>query len=192
MNKKSINFTSKDIIALRDELSATKTRYWRIIKSENVMAKKAKAAGVGSGFDLAMLHNKILQMSEQLIKIKLMLQAINNGVTDFDYEAAKKTHYYNIFKACELKEQLSHWEEILKKSTINPAIKAKAGAKGTGKIETFTSAKITSIKKNLQLEINKIDTAIAKFNEETVLTVTNDNEIASLLVTNIVSSAKVA
>lgn len=182
MNKKSIKFTSKDIINLRDEICATKTRYWRIIKSENIMAKKAKAAGMGSGFDLNMLHNKILQMSDQLIKIKLMLQAINNGITTFNYEDAKKTHYYNIFKACELKEQLSHWEEILKKSTISPAVKAKAGVKGTGKKETFTSAKITSIKKTLQLEINKVDAAIAKFNEETTLTVDDDTDISKLIV----------
>lgn len=184
MNKKSININSAAIIKLRDEICATKTRYWRIIKSENVMSKKAKAAGMGSGFDLAALHNKILQMTEQLIKIKLMLQAINNASSnkvDFNYEEAKKTHYYNIFRACELKEQLSHWEEILKKSTINPALKAKAGAKGTGKTETFTSAKITSIKKNLQLEINKIDAKIAEFNENTTLTIADDNDIATML-----------
>lgn len=181
MNKKSINLSSKNLIELRDELSKTKTRYWKIIKSENVMSKKAKNAGLGSGFDLAALHNKILQMSDQLIKVKLMLQTINNAVSGeaitFNFEDAKKTHYYNIFKACELKEQLSHWEEVLKKHTINPATKAKAGAKGTGKVETFTSAKIASIKKKLQLEINKVDATIADFNDSTVITVIDDDDI---------------
>lgn len=186
MVKKSTTFTSKDIIKLRDELTSTKTRYWRIIRTENVMSKKAKNAGIGSGFDLAALYNRILQMTDQLIKIKLMLQFINNSESGsdmkFDYETAKKTHYYNIFKACELKEQLSHWEEILKKSTINPATKAKAGVKGTGKIEVFSSAKIASIKKNLQLEINKIDATIAEFNDNTVITV-DDEDITKLLTT---------
>lgn len=174
MNKKSINFTSTDIIATRDKICKLKTQYWRIIKSENVMSKNAKKAGMGSGFDLAALHNKILQMSDTLIKIKLMLNALNNGITKFNYDDAKKTHYYNIYLACEKKEQLAHWEEILKKSTINPATKAKAGAKGTGKTETFTSAKITSIKKNLQLEINNIDAKIAKFNDETTIELDDD------------------
>ena len=99
MNKKSIKFTSSNIISLRDEICKTKTRYWKIIKSENIMSNKEKKAGVGSGFDLKVLHNQILQMSEKLIKVKLMLNAINNGITKFDYDEAKKTHYYRIFKA---------------------------------------------------------------------------------------------
>lgn len=175
MNKKSIKFTSSNIISLRDEICKTKTRYWKIIKSENIMSNKEKKAGVGSGFDLKALHNQILQMTDKLIKTKLMLNAINNGVTKFDFDEAKKTHYYRIYKACELKEQLAHWEEILKKHTLNPALKAKAGVKGLGKTEVFTSAKIASIKKNLQLEINKIDAEIAKFNENTTLEVIDDD-----------------
>ena len=181
MNNKSIKFNSKDIIALRDKISKTKTKYWRIIKSENIMSKKAKAAGIGSGFDLHSLHNEILQMSDILIKIKLMLNAINNGITKFNFDDAKKTHYYTIYAACEKKEQLAHWEEILKKHTINPATKAKAGIKGTGKIEAFTSAKIASIKNKLQLEINKLDADIAKFNDNTVLEIENDNDFKDFI-----------
>jgi len=175
MNKKSIKFTSKDIITLRDNICKDKTKYWKIIKSENVMSNKEKKAGLGSGCDLKVLHNQILQMSDKLIKTKLMLNAINNGITKFDFDEAKKTHYYRIYKACELKEQLAHWEEILKKHTLNPALKAKAGAKGLGKTEIFSSAKIASIKKNLQLEINKIDAEIAKFNDNTTLEITDDD-----------------
>ena len=69
---KSMKLSSKDIIITRDNICKTKTKYWRIIRSENVMSKKAKAAGMGSGFDLNQLHNEIWQMSETLIKIKLM------------------------------------------------------------------------------------------------------------------------
>lgn len=178
MNKKSIKTSSKSLIALRDSICKDKTRYWRIIKSENVMSIKAKKAGIGSGFDLAALHNKILQMSDTLIKVKLMLNDINRGVTKFDYEEAKKSHYYNIFKASELKEQLAHWEEIMKKATLNPVAKAKAGSAGKslGKTETFTSDKINAIKKKLQLEINKIDGEIAKFNESASIEITDDND----------------
>jgi hypothetical protein len=104
-----------------------------------------------------------------------------NDITKFDYDEAKKTHYYHIFKACELKEQLAHWEEVLKKHTLNPALKAKAGAKGLGKTETFTSAKIASIKSSLQKEINKIDAEIAKFNNETELEITDDDDLTSFI-----------
>lgn len=179
-NKTSIELNSKDIINFRDEICKKKTKYWRLIKAENVMSKKAKNAGIGSGFDLNVLHNHILQMSNTLIKIKLMLNAINNGIKTFNIDEAKKTHYYTIYMACEKKEQLAHWEDILKHATINPATKSKIGKKGTGKIEIFSSAKITYIKKQLQLEINKLDTEIAKFNDNTTLTIDNDGDIMKL------------
>ena len=45
MNKnKSMKLSSKDIIITRDNICKTKTKYWRIIRSENVMSKKAKFA----------------------------------------------------------------------------------------------------------------------------------------------------
>lgn len=175
MNKKSIKLTSKDIIIKRDQICKDKTRYWKIIKSENVMSKKDKKAGMGSGCDLAALHNTILQNTETLIKIKLMLNCINNGITTFNYEEAKKTHYYTIYRSSELKEQLAHWDEILNKHTINPVAKKKAGAKGLSKTETFSVEKITSIKKKLTLEINKLNEKIVKFNEDTTLEVTDDD-----------------
>lgn len=179
MSKKSINLTSKDLITKRDDMCKMKTNYWRIIRSENVMSKNAKKAGVGSGFDLAALHNKILQLSENIIKVKLMLIAINHakkgdGIT-FNYEDAKKTHYYTIYAASEKKEQLAHWEEILKKATINPVAKKKAGPKGTGKVETFSVEKITAMKNKLQLDINKLNADISKFNDETTITVTDES-----------------
>ena len=81
---------SKDIIQLRDNICKTKSKYWKIIKSENVMTKKAKKAGMGSGFDLFSLYNQITQLSDKLIKIKLMLNAINNGITN---EQVNKADY---------------------------------------------------------------------------------------------------
>ena len=41
-----MKLNSKDIIALRDKICKTKTKYWRIIKSENIMTKKAKATDI--------------------------------------------------------------------------------------------------------------------------------------------------
>jgi superfamily I DNA and/or RNA helicase len=175
-NKKSINFTSKDIITTRDTICKTKTKYWRIIKSENIIPIKAKNAGMGTGFDLKMLYNKITQMSDNLIKVKLILNAINSGISEFDFEEAKNTHYYNIYKACELKEMLAHWEEILKKHTLNPTAKSKAGKKGLGKIETFTSAKVSAIIKKLQREINAVDKKIADFNETATIAIADADE----------------
>lgn len=178
--KSNKKLNAKDIIITRTKLDNKIKNYWAIIKSENVMSKKAIAAGIGSGYDLKTLHNQILQMIEQRIKLKGMLQSLNMGITTFKYDDFKKTHYYTIFKAGELKEQKTKWGEIIKKC-INPTEKSKKGLKGTGKREIFSSAKITSIMNNLQLEINKYDAKIIKFNEETAIEADFDEEEAKTL-----------
>lgn len=173
---------SKDIIIARKKLDETITKYWHIIKTENVMSNKAINAGVGSGLDLKELYNKITQMANTRIKLKLMLNAINNGVSSFNYEDEKKKHYYTIFAACEAKEQVAHWKDIIKK-TIDPKEKARKGMKGTGKREIFSSAKITSLIGNLQLEINNLDTKIENYNNNTSIdfNIETDSDITNLM-----------
>ena len=166
MTKKTTKMNSKDIIIARKKLDKTITDYWHIIKTENVMSNKAVKAGVGSGYDLKELYNKITQMAETRIKLKLMLNAINNGVSSFNYEDEKKKHYYTIFAACEAKEAIAHWKDIIKK-TIDPKEKARKGVKGTGKREIFTSAKITQLINDIQLRINKYDADIETYNNKT-------------------------
>lgn len=172
-NNTSMKLNSKDIISTRDNISKEKNKLWKIIIAENVMSKKAIAAGIGSGFDLNAAYNKITQLSDTLIKVKGMLQYINMGITEFDLESFKKTHYYTIFAACEKKELFAKLEELMKKNTINPVTKAKAGKKGTGLKETFSTAKITAMKKKIQLEINALQTKIDKFNDEATIDVTS-------------------
>lgn len=180
--KKTTKMNSKDIIIARKKLDETITKYWHIIKTENVMSNKAIKAGVGSGLDLKELYNKITQMANTRIKLKLMLNAINNGVSSFNYEDEKKKHYYTIFAACEAKEQVAHWKDIIKK-TIDPKEKARKGIKGTGKREIFSSAKITSLIGNLQLEINNLDTKIENYNNNTSIdfNIETDSDITNLM-----------
>jgi hypothetical protein len=111
-----------------------------------------------------------------------MLNAINNGVSSFNYEDEKKKHYYTIFAACEAKEQVAHWKDIIKK-TIDPKEKARKGMKGTGKREIFSSAKITSLIGNLQLEINNLDTKIENYNNNTSIdfNIETDSDITNLM-----------
>lgn len=163
---KTTKMNSKDIIIARKKLDKTITDYWHIIKTENVMSNKAVKAGVGSGYDLKELYNKITQMAETRIKLKLMLNAINNGVSSFNYEEEKKKHYYTIFAACEEKEKIAHWKDIIKK-TIDPKEKARKGVKGTGRREIFTSAKITQLINDIQLRINRLDADIETYNNRT-------------------------
>ena len=179
---KTTKMNSKDIIIARKKLDKTITDYWHIIKTENVMSNKALKAGMGSGYDLKELYNKITQMAETRIKLKLMLNAINNGVSSFNYEEEKKKHYYTIFAACEEKEKIAHWKDIIKK-TIDPKEKARKGLKGTGKREVFTSAKITQLIVDIQWRINKDDANIESYNEKTAIEFNfdTDSDIKNLL-----------
>ncbi len=165
MNKKSIKLNSATIINIRKNLDTEINKNWRTIRAENVMSKKALSAGLGSGKDLKELYNLITQMSEKRIKIKAALCYLNMGM-EFDYESFKKTNNYSIFAACEAKEAIAQLKMI---PTIDPATKAKKGLKNIGKSETFTSAKIASLIKNLQLKANKFDAAMEKFNDKTTI-----------------------
>lgn len=173
-NIKSKILNSKDIIIARDNASKDITKYWHIIRSENVLPTKQIAAGKTSGYDLKELYNRILQLTNARVMAKGMLNAINMGIKNFNKEDFKKTHYYNIYMACEKKEQLCQLKMILPKC-INPATKAAAGAKGTGKREIFSHAKISSMISKTQLEINALQAKIDSFNESATITTTDDD-----------------
>lgn len=168
--KKSIKFNSSNIINIRKDIDSKKKKYWKIIRAENVMSTKAIKAGLGSGCDLKALYNEITQLSEKLVYIKGMLFYLNMGVTTFDKEAFKKTNNYSIFMACELKEMIAQLKMV---PTLNPTEKSTKGLKNIGKKEQFTSAKIASLIKDLQLKANKYDAAMEKFNTETSIDVTS-------------------
>lgn len=98
MNKKSIKLNSANIITIRKNIDITINKYWRIIRAENLMSKKAIAAKQGSGLDLKSLYNQIMQLSEKRIMIKGILVALNTGTTTFSYEDFKKTNNYSILQ----------------------------------------------------------------------------------------------
>lgn len=172
-NMKSKTLNSSDIIIARDNASKEITKYWHYIRSENVLPKKQIAAGKCSGYDLKELYNRIMQLTDARVYAKGMLNSINMGITTFDKEEFKKTHYYTIYMACEKKEQLAQLKMVLQKC-INPAVKSAAGIKGTGKREIFSHAKISSMINKTQLEINELQAKIDKFNENAQIIINDD------------------
>lgn len=164
MNKKSIKLNSANIITIRKNIDITINKYWRIIRAENLMSKKAIAAKQGSGLDLKSLYNQIVQLSEKRIMIKGILVALNTGTTTFSYEDFKKTNNYSIFAACEAKEAIAQLKMI---KTLDPSTKAKKGLKTMPKREVFSSAKIAQLIHEQQLLANKFDANLEKFNNET-------------------------
>jgi NDP-sugar pyrophosphorylase family protein len=160
---------SGNIIAMRQAIDAKKKKYWKIIRTTNLLSKKE----IDNGFrthDLKTLYNEITQMAEKLIFIKGMLFYLNMGITTFDKEAFKKTNNYSIFEACELKEIIAQLKMI---PTLDPKTKSQKGLKAIGKDEVFTSAKIAALIKDLQLKANKFDAAMDKFNSETEIDITS-------------------
>lgn len=170
MDKKTIKLNSGNIINIRKNLDYKITKYWHIIRSENVMAKKAIASGIGSGLNLKELYNTITQLQEKRIKIKGMLAALNNGETTFNFETFKESNNYIIFAACETKEAIAQLKII---PTINPIEKSKKSNKGMSKAETFTSAKIAQLIKDLQLKANTYDAKLADFNNSTSIEISS-------------------
>lgn len=169
MNKKSIKLNSANIISIRKNLDVTINKYWKIIRAENLMSKKAVAAKQGSGLDLKSLYNQIMQMTEKRIMIKGILVALNNGITTFSYEDFKKTNNYSIFAACEAKEAIAQLKMI---KTLDPSTKAKKGLKAMPKREVFSSAKIAQLIHEHQLLANKFNSNLEKFNNDTSVEIT--------------------
>lgn len=167
---KSIKLNADNIISIKKTIDADISKYSHIIRGENVISTKAAKAGLGSGKDLKALYNFIQQLRNKRIIIKGMLQYLNIGLTSFDYDKFKTTNYYAIFAACEAKEDIALLKMI---PTINPKQKAKKGANGTGKKETFTSAKIAQLIRDQQLIANKYDSILEKFNNKSSIEISN-------------------
>lgn len=166
---KSIKLNSGNIIAMRQAIDAKKKKYWKIIRTTNLLSKKE----IENGFrthDPKALYNEIVQMAEKLVLIKGMLFYLNMGITTFDKEAFKKTNNYSIFEACEMKEIIAQLKMV---PTLDPKTKSQKGLKAMNKSEVFTSAKIAALIKDLQLKANKFDAAMEKFNNETEIDITS-------------------
>lgn len=160
LNMKSI--TSKYIITRRKELSNEITKYWNIIKNENVIPTGAKR-----NFDLKALILDIQAKAEERILLKLYLQCINMGYKKFS-ELPITNNYLDIFTLSEKQEQLFHLSKI---KTLDPKLKRAKGKKNLDKTEELTSAYISSLKAKLQLEINALNKKIEDFNNGAELSI---------------------
>lgn len=154
------SITSKYAKNRRDELSKDITKYWTIIKNENIISKETIR-----NYDLKVLLTKIQEMAEERILMKLYLQCINMGYKKFS-DLPAENNYYTIFSLSEKQEQLFHLGKI---KTIDPKIKRAKGKKNLNISEEFTSAYISNIKNKLQIEINKLNKDLEDFNDKAEL-----------------------
>lgn len=154
------SITSKYTKNRRDILSKEITKYWTIIKNENIISKETCR-----NYDLKVLLTKIQEMAEERLLMKLYLQCINMGYKKFS-DMNADNNYYTIFSLSEKQEQLFHLGKI---KTIDPKIKRAKGKKALKITEELTSAYITSLKNKLQLEINKLNKDLEDFNDNAEL-----------------------
>ena len=166
---KSIKLNSGSILAIRKSIDEKKKKYWKIIRTTNVLSKKEIKHGFRT-HDLKALYNEITQMAEKLVLIKGILFYLNMGSTTFNKDEFKKTNNYNIFMACEMKEIIAQLKMV---PTLDPKTKSQKGLKAIGKEEIFTSAKIAALIKDLQLQANKYDAAMEEFNNNTEIDITS-------------------
>lgn len=156
------SITSKYAKTRRDTLSKDITKYWAIIKNENIISKETTR-----NYELKVLLTKIQEMAEERILMKLYLQCINMGYKKFS-DLPAENNYYTIFSLSEKQEQLFHLGKI---KTIDPKIKRAKGKKGLNISEELTSAYITTLKNKLQLEINKLNKDLEDFNDNAELNI---------------------
>ena len=154
------SITSKHIINRRKELSNEITKYWNIIKRENVIPK-----GIKRNYDLKSVLTEIESMAEERIMLKLYLQCINMGYKKFS-ELPKTNNYHAIFTLSEKQEQLFHLGKI---HTIDQKLKRSKGKKNLSETEELTSAFIKIKMNKLQLEINGLMKTIEDFNNKAEL-----------------------
>lgn len=169
---KSIKLNASNILNIKKKIDNDITKYSHIIREENLISKKAIEAGKGSGFDLKALYNTIQQLRTKRIMLKGMIQYLNMGTTTFNYEEFKKTNYYAIFSACEAKEDITLLKMI---KTLDPKTKAQKGKKTLAMKETFSKEKIAQLIHDQQLEANKFDATLAKFNTDTSIEIDESN-----------------
>lgn len=167
-----IKLNAANILSIKKKIDNEITNSAHIIRDENVMSKKAKAAGQGSGKDLKALYNYIQQLRAKRVMLKGMIQYLNMGTTTFNYEDFKKTNYFAIFSACEAKEDIALLKMI---KTLNPQLKAQKGKKNIGSTETFSKEKIAQLIHDQQLEANKYDAMLEKFNTDTSIEIDDNN-----------------
>lgn len=166
---------SNDLILKRKNLTSNITKYWRIIRQENITKKQ----GPQRNYDLRALLAAIEKMGEELITIKLLLQCINMGLTDKeDYERIKKdSNYTNIYMLQQKKEMLKQLSMIPTLNTKMKTIKGKSNLKVS---EELTKNYIRSIQDKLQIEVNSLDKAITDFNDNTEISFFPEEIVSSL------------
>lgn len=162
MKSITTNIKPNILITKRDKLTDEISRYWRIIKTENVIKK-----GFKRNYDLKALLVRIRAMYDELLIVKLRIQCANMGMKFKDLP--KDANIINIYKLSSLNEYYVKLGEMIEKHTINPVLKAKKGKRALTITEELTCSYLRGKQNECTLNLNELRKAIADFNDNTDL-----------------------
>lgn len=162
MKSITTNIKPNILITKRDKLTDEISRYWRIIKTENVIKK-----GFKRNYDLKTLLVTIRAMYDELLIVKLRIQCANMGMKFKDLP--KDANIINIYKLSSLNEYYVKLGELIEKHTINPVLKAKKGKRALTITEELTRSYLRGKQNECTLNLNELRKAIADFNDNTDL-----------------------
>lgn len=144
------------IIETRDKLSLDITKYWNILKIENVVNKNYKR-----NYDLKAIYSLILDLTKQRAETKLKALCLNIGIKNFK-DLPTDNIQRDIFYLSELNEIKVRLGQI---KTINPKLKISKGKKNLNKTEVLTANWIKARKEEIDLQILDLKKRISEFNE---------------------------
>lgn len=158
-----LEIKANKLVDERNRITNEISRYWKIIATENVVKK-----GVKRNYDMKQLLIRIKALYDQSVIVKLRIQCANMGMKMRDLP--RDANVINIYKLSAYNEYYVKLDELIRKHTINPAIKMKKGKKALSVTEELTRSYLEREKSKISIQLNKLRKDITDFNNNTDLT----------------------
>lgn len=152
---KSNKIKLSTLIAKRDAVSAEISKYWNIIRTENIVKK-----GYTRNYDIKALLVRIKELADERVNLKLRILCANMKIPYKNL--ALDCNQIDVFKLCEVTEYSVQLGMI---KTINPTLKAKKGKKGLSNTEVLTDNYLKARIKDCKLEIIELKKKMIEYND---------------------------
>lgn len=154
------NIKPNTLISKRDSITSEIAKLWKIIATENVIRK-----GLKRNYNMEGVLLRISGLYDELVTVKLRIQCANMGMKFKDLPL--DANVINIYKLSAQNEYYVKLDEMMKKHTISPTLKAKKGKRALSVTEELTYNKLRTLRDNCSLTLNELRKKIAEFNDNT-------------------------
>lgn len=156
--KTKIDLKPSKLISEREKLVNEISYLWKIIATENVLHK-----GVTRNYDIKEVLNRIKELYEDMVLLKIKIQCTNMGIKLKDLPA--DANIINIYKLSVYNEYIVKVNEIKNKHTLNPRTIKYKRKKFT---EELSFAMLKQEKDKYTLKANEIRKKIEDFNNSEI------------------------